>query len=107
MKARKTITLHRPGMDAIKDWIRAFIVGRDWIYFKGLSTLNVRRALRLSELDWGCRLTMLIITMQKSRMFHVSLRYECLCKMKPMAPILVTHSMMKTQVKNTSIWAST
>ena len=74
MKAKNTITLHRPGMDAIKDWIRAFMVGKDWIYFSGLSTLNVRRALRLSELDLGCRLIMLIITMPKSSTFHVSLK---------------------------------
>ena len=44
-----------------------------------------------------------IITMVKSRMFQVFLRYEFWCVMKPYAMIFIAHSLVKIMVNIISI----
>ena len=75
MKMMKKNTRMRPGIDDRSDWICRRMVGILLTERSGLKIRNVLRALRLSLPPLiGSKLTMLMVTMKKSRQFQASRR---------------------------------
>ena len=96
-------------VSATKERMKVLISGRIpdilVIVRKGLKTLTVRKNENFPELG-KIRVIRPVTTTTKSSQFHGSLRYECLCRMKPLAMIFMTISAVKQAVKKISVTSS-
>jgi len=73
MNAKNMKTFIRPGNDESNDWIRAFILGKEFIERRGLKIRNVLKDFMLELLSiFGSHVTTDTLTTKISSQFHLS-----------------------------------
>ena len=95
-KSKKKATFMRPGTDLINELMMTFIPPILFIERSGLRILNALSTFKVEmDSEPGITSAREINTTKKSRQFQPSLKYEVLCKTKPMPMIFIIASTMK------------